>query len=167
MTQHIRLRFPADLWASLDAKILEVEAELKAEDTKGKGYTNADIGAKLVEYSSILFANFFAETVADVVARRISLVLGGGQDETLSFDDQGILPGIIVATHFSVPQADKTMPRWKRKRDCTPNDLTMVLLHREKIDEARAEVKASIEVLRETALRRGCKPDQPISSVGF
>src|ERR1700733_14253465 len=101
MTQRLHPRFPADLWASPDAKIIEVEAELRAEDPEGKGYTNPDIAAKLVEYSSILFADFLSETVADVVARRISLVLGGGQNATLSFDEQGILPGIMLAPLFS------------------------------------------------------------------
>src|SRR5436305_1901878 len=121
-----RLRIPRSLWAKLDAAINAAEEKLRkqykeelkkaqeeGEDEPKSGHTNADIAALVLEPAMEMFADFVKETVADVVSRRISVVLGGAMDPSLERAEQAFLPNLELPSHFSVPQPDGSAARWK------------------------------------------------------
>jgi hypothetical protein len=145
-------------------------AQLDAEDTANTGYDTWDVVDR-VEASARREAKGYDRIVfRDWIARQVPTVLGKTPEKRSVFW-QPLLPDLVLPAWFSVPPEHDEKgraagpARWKRDRKTSPNELARVEDHLRKALVGRQTTLQKIVVVRETALRRGCDPDEPISTV--
>lgn len=166
-----RKRLTPVAFQQLDEAIGAAEERLRAETRGGVGGVSTKEIVERIHHQAMAICRAHMEAAVDsLVSRRVTEFFGwkvGDDEEKAEEDAQPLLPGLILPAFFSVPSEDGSAAQWKLNINCTPDDLALVLAHRRKLVAAYGKQLTNVQVLRETALRRGCKPAQPISSVGI
>jgi hypothetical protein len=165
-----RDRVPQQVVDEICNLIREGARQLDAADTGNVGYDTTDIVRKVHAAAYREGKGHIAIVFDDWVARLVPGVLGSIPNKRSTFW-QPLLPKMVLPAYFSVPpeRDDKGKAighaRWKRDRKTTPNELGRLIEHeRSDIAGRQTELQKKV-VVRDTALRRGCDPDEPIGPV--
>jgi len=165
-----RDRVPQAVIDAIDDLIRGGAKALEARDVENAGCSTDEI-VREVHANALREAKLCIDAVFDNwVASRVPLVLGAVPEKRTEFW-QPLLPGIVLPAYFSVPPerdaTDKALGPavWKRDRKVTPNELDRIIEHARKEIAGRQKILQWHVIVRETALRRGCDPDEAIGSV--
>lgn len=158
-------RYPTETIAQIDSLIRRVAFSEKKKDKSYDecGLTNAAIVSACLGEAREIMRHQYNEMVAGYLAARIPLVLPEhSETEPTRYLT---LPGLDLPAWLSIPSEGKGETGWKFQPDVTPNQLTRVIEHRAKDIEGRIVEKQKLEILRDTALDRGCDRNDPIRTV--
>lgn len=143
---------------------------LDADDANNLGYDTEDVVDR-VEAAATREAKGYGRIVfRDWIAKMVPHVLGSVPERRSAFW-QPLLPNVLLPAYFSIPpERDENgkaigQARWKRDRKATPDELGRVEDHLRAAIDGRQTTLQQIVVVRQTALRRGCDPSDPISTV--
>ena len=148
--------------------------KLEAVDEENEGYSTADIVREVHATAFREVKEYIGVVFDDWVAGLVPKVLGATPKPGTKAGPswwQPLLPELLLPAYFSIPPERDAkgralgQPRWKRDRKATPNELKRMIEHeRSDIIGRQTELQKHVVVM-ETALRRGCDPDEPIGNV--
>lgn len=152
--------------------IWEAEARLNADDADS--VTNPAV-VGLIERNPKLkksLATCMSGMVRNYLAKRVADILGADSDSGfqtangVSVATQPLMPGLEgLPLRTNCPARAGLPSRWKRDRDLTPQELEDVIASRKSRQSGWLIRTGRYQILLDTAKDRGCKPDEPISTV--